>query len=183
MTMLRGDHEFTGDINVIARGSSSLTLAGAEQMRRNEFLQVTANPIDQELLGPVGRAEILRKMVKDLNLGETVVPNRQEIKALMKKKAQAQQAPPPQVQAAQVQNETIYKIAQERNQIAAADMQRKQAKDEADVALKAREQEVRLQTENTKALAALEKTKISSASEEHRNAQNIALELETRQDV
>lgn len=178
-TMLRGELDFTGDINVIAHGSSTLTLKGAEQMRRNEFLQVTANPIDQELMGPIGRASILRLVAKDLNLGETVVPNRQEIKSLMKRKAESQQQPPPQVQAAQVQNETIYQISKERLQLDAAEVQRKQAKDEADIALRAREQEVRERTESTKAIASLEKVKMQESAEDNRNAQNIALKLET----
>lgn len=179
-TMLRGDLEFTGDIEVIAHGSQSLTLAGAEQMRRNEFLQVTANPIDQKLMGAIGRAEILRKMTRDLNLGEDIIPNRQELKALIKKEEAAQQAPPPQVQAAQVQNDTILKIAQERNQLTAADLARKQAKDEADVALKAREQESKERTESTKLLTSLEKQRMVNDSEEHRANQSIALSLETQ---
>lgn len=182
-TMLRGDIEFSGDINVIARGSQSLTLAGAEQMRRNEFLQVTANPIDQELMGPVGRAEILRKMVRDLNLGETVIPNRQEIKALMKKKEAAQGAPPPQVQAAQIQNDTIHAIAQERNQLIAEDLQRKIAKDQMDGQLREREQEIRERTENNRLITSLENTKLQNSSQEQRHNQDIALSLETQKNV
>lgn len=176
-TLLKGDIDFTGDINVIALGSETLTLAGAAQMRRNEFIQVTANPMDQEIMG-LGRAEILRKMADDLGFGENIVPNRQELKASRKKKEEAQQAPPPQVQAAQVQNDTIYQIAQERNQLVAADLDRKTEKDQADVQLKAMEVEQRQKSDSTKLIGKLEDTKLRNASEEHRADQKIALELQ-----
>lgn len=178
-TMLRGDLDFTGDIDVIAKGSQSLTLAGAEQMRRNEFLQVTANPIDQAIMGEIGRAEILRKMAEDLGLGSNIIPNRQELKYKKKKAEQAEQGPPPQVQAAQIQNETNERIAKERNQIAAADLKRKQEKDRADIQLKAMEQEQKASSDAAKVTASLEDTKIKTSSEERRANQAIALSLKT----
>ena len=178
--MLKGKLQFNGDINVIARGSQSLTLAGAEQMRRNEFLQVTANPIDQEIMGIEGRAEILRVMADDLGLGENIVPGRQELKKKEKDKqaAQGQQTSAP-VQAAQIQNETILKIAQEGNQLEAKDLERKTAKDQADVQLRAMEQEGRTRSDAAKVTAKLEDTKMKTDSEEHRANQAIALSLET----
>lgn len=179
ITMLRGNLEFTGDINVIAEGSQTLTMAGAQQMRRNEFLQVTANPTDQEIMGPEGRAEILRVTAQDLGLGENIVPNRQELKAKEKEKAKQQGQPDPSVQAAQIQNETNYKISQERNQISAADLERKTKKDQADVQLKAQDQQLKGQTEATKATAKLAEADKKIASEEHRADQAIALSLET----
>jgi hypothetical protein len=178
-TMLRGDIDFSGDINVIAKGSASLTMAGAQQMRRNEFLQVTANPIDQEIMGVEGRAEILRVMADDLGLGENIIPNRQELKAREKKKAEQAQKPSDNVQAAQIQNETILKIAEERNQIAVADLERKEMKDEADVQLKVMELEQKPQVEATKLTGKLEDTKLKTQSEEHRANQAIALSLRT----
>ena len=177
--MLRGDIPFSGDIHVIAKGSQTLTMAGAQQMRRIEFLQTTANATDQEIMGPTGRAEILRTMTKDLNLGEDVIPNRQEIKAYFKKKEQNQGAPSDNVQAAQIQNETILKIAQERNQLTAADLQRKSQKDQADVQLKAQDMQQRAQSDASKLTGKLQDTKIKTASEEHRANQAIALSLKT----
>lgn len=178
-TMLKGEIPFNGDINVIARGSQSLTLAGAEQMRRNEFLQVTANPIDQEIMGIQGRAEILRVMADDLGLGENIIPNRQELKLNAKKKAESQQQPSDNVQAAQIQNETNMKIAQDRNQLTAAEINRKTEKDKADVQLKAMEQEQRGRSEAARLTGKLQDTKIKTESEELRANQAIALSLET----
>ena len=178
-TMLKGDIPFTGDINVIAKGSQSLTMAGAQQMRRNEFLQVTANPIDQEIMGVEGRAEILRVMADDLGLGENIVPNRQELKSREKKKAEQQGQPSDNVQAAQIQNETILQIAEKRDQIAIADLERKTNKDQADVQLKVQEQEMQAQSDATKATSKLAEVDKQIASDEHKANQAIALSLET----
>jgi hypothetical protein len=177
-TMLAGEDTFTGDINVLAYGSQMLTMAGAEQMRRNEFLQVTANPIDQEIMGPLARAEILRVMTVDLGLGEDLIPNRQELKAQMKQKAEQQQQPPPQVQAAQIQNETIYQIAQERNQLEAADLQRKQQKDAVDAQIKSQQMEMESKNRQMDQVGRLQATQMKTASQEHQANQKIAVELQ-----
>jgi len=95
MNLVDKEIEYTGDVQVDALGSSTLTLKGAEQMKRNEFLQITANPIDQEIMGPEGRAALLREMAKDLGFIEDIVPTRLDMK---KKKQERQEA---QSQAAQ----------------------------------------------------------------------------------
>ena len=79
--------DFTGDIQVKALGSSTLTVKGAEQMRRNEFLQITANPIDQQIMGE-GRAVLLREMSKDLGFVEDIVPSRLDQKKRAKDQAE-----------------------------------------------------------------------------------------------
>jgi hypothetical protein len=179
ITMLRGNIPFSGDINVIAKGSASLTMAGAQQMRRSEFLQITANAIDQEIMGPEGRAQILRTIADDLNLGENVIPNRQEIKRNRKKKEQSQGQPAPAVQAAQIQNDTIKQIADDRNAIEIQDLQRKVHKDQADVEIKLQSQQLTRESDATKLSGKLQDTQLKNASEEHRQNQSIALSLET----
>jgi hypothetical protein len=148
-------------------------------MRRNEFLQVTANPVDQEIMGPLARAEILRVMSKDLNLGEDLIPNRQELKALMKKKEEMQQAPPPQVQAAQIQNDTILQIAQERNALQQQDLQRKQQKDQQDSAIEAARLQQEAQAKQSDQVTRLQAQQMKTASQEHQSNQKIALELQS----
>jgi len=85
---------FTGDINVIPRGSEMLTMKGASEMRRNEFIQILANPLYTEIVGMEGIADILREMAKSLGLGHNIVPSRLELKKKQEeaKQAQAQQA-------------------------------------------------------------------------------------------
>lgn len=78
--MLKESSAYTGDIEVIAKGSQALANRAAEQLKQNEFIRVTANPIDQKIMGDEGRAVLLRSMAKSLNLPESVVPSRLELK-------------------------------------------------------------------------------------------------------
>lgn len=65
-----------GDLNVKARGALSLVAKEAAQVRLNEFLQNTANPIDMQILGLEGRAELLRQSSKRLDINpDRVVPS------------------------------------------------------------------------------------------------------------
>ena len=84
------DMDYTGDICVIAMGSAVLTVKGAEQMRRSEFLGMMANPIYQEIIGMEGMADIIRDMADDLNFAKDIVPNRLEIKDIREKKEEAE---------------------------------------------------------------------------------------------
>jgi hypothetical protein len=45
-------------------------------MRRLEFLNITANPIDAQIVGPAGRHAVLKEVARDLALPLTdVLPN------------------------------------------------------------------------------------------------------------
>jgi hypothetical protein len=68
LALTRPDLSVGGDIEVRALGSQELLSKETLRMRRMEFLQATANPIDQALVGPEGRAAILRETAKDLGL-------------------------------------------------------------------------------------------------------------------
>jgi hypothetical protein len=53
--------------------------------RQMEFLQITANPIDMQIIGPSGRAEVLRAVSKDIGLnGAKVVPSADDMEAQQK---------------------------------------------------------------------------------------------------
>lgn len=60
--------ELQGDIRIIARGATSVMAREQLALRRSEFLQATANPLDMQLLGPDGRAYMLREQAKGLEL-------------------------------------------------------------------------------------------------------------------
>lgn len=60
--------ELEGDIRIVARGASSVVQREQLQLRRNEFLAATANPMDAQILGPDGRAYLLREMAKGLDM-------------------------------------------------------------------------------------------------------------------
>ena len=71
------DETIKGDAQVEARGAVSLMQLETLQLRRNEFLQATANPIDSQIVGPEGRAEILREVAKGLEMDvNRVIPMR-----------------------------------------------------------------------------------------------------------
>lgn len=89
------DPDLKGDARVVARGATSLQVKEAAQVRRNEFLQATANPIDMQIIGLEGRAEVLRSAAKTLDMNpDKVVPPVAVLKerAAMQAMAQAQAA-------------------------------------------------------------------------------------------
>lgn len=88
--LIKTEIPYTGDINVIAHGSETLTLKGAQQAKRQEFLQITANQSDQDLMGPEGRAELIRELAKDLNLTNDIVPSRLELRKKLEEAKQAE---------------------------------------------------------------------------------------------
>jgi hypothetical protein len=60
------------------------------RQRQLEFLQLTANPIDMQIIGPKGRANVLRSVSTGIGLdGEDIVPSEDEMET-QQKQAQAQ---------------------------------------------------------------------------------------------
>ena len=98
--MLFGDDDsMKGDVNVVARGAMSLVTKENAQVRRNEFLQLTANPIDMQIVGLDGRAALLREAARNLDMDtDKIVPPLSVIKqrAAMAQMAAMQQAQPQQ---------------------------------------------------------------------------------------
>ena len=108
--MYSDDPYIKGDFKVVAKGAIGLIHKEALQMRRNEFLVATANPIDSQIVGPEGRAYLLRELARGLQMDtEKIVPNQdslenQKIQAMAMQMAQQmvqemaaqQQAPAPQ---------------------------------------------------------------------------------------
>jgi hypothetical protein len=81
-----------GDVQVVARGILAVLVKDQVQMRRQEFLNITANPIDQGIIGTRGRATILREIAKGLDLdAEKVVPSDEELQRLAQSNIAAQE--------------------------------------------------------------------------------------------
>lgn len=88
------DPELKGDVNIVARGASSLIAKESAAVRRNEFLAATANPVDMQIVGVEGRAAILREIAKNLDMDvDKVVP---PLDVLRKKMAAMQMMQQPQ---------------------------------------------------------------------------------------
>ena len=94
------DPELKGDVNIVARGASNMVAREAAQVRRNEFLATTANPIDMQIMGIEGRAAVLRETAKTLQMDtDKVVPDidtlRQKLQIQAAMNAQSQPGAPP----------------------------------------------------------------------------------------
>lgn len=83
------DPDLKGDVCIEARGAAALVAQEAAQVRRNEFLQATANPIDMQIIGVEGRAAVLREVAKGLDMNTDLIVPPVEI---LRQKWQAQQA-------------------------------------------------------------------------------------------
>lgn len=86
------DDSIKGDVMVKAKGSRTLIAKEQMAIRRNEFLQQTANPLDFQIMTPQGRAEVLRAAAASLELEvDKVVPDQ-----VMQQMQQAMMAEVPQ---------------------------------------------------------------------------------------
>lgn len=108
------DDSIKGDCEIVPRGA--VTLANREQLnvRRVEFLQATANPIDAQIVGIPGRAAILREVAKGLSMPvDDIVPSDEklEIQEKMQQRLQQleQQAAEQQAAAGQTRTATVQK--------------------------------------------------------------------------
>jgi hypothetical protein len=92
-----------GDFKVMAKGAMGLVAKEQLQMRRNEFLQATANPVDLQIVGPQGRAYLLRQVAESLQMDtDKIVPTPEELEfkqeqmqAMQMQQMAAQQAQAP----------------------------------------------------------------------------------------
>lgn len=97
MVMLTQPGVFRGDELIVVKGVNHAVKREQDRMRQLEFLQLTANPIDMQLVGPEGRANILRSVAQNLGLEhERVLPDDDEIRAnVAQQQAQAAQQQQP----------------------------------------------------------------------------------------
>jgi len=84
--ILRGDEE------IRVMGVNVAIQRETQRARQLEFLQITANPIDAPILGPKGRAAILRSVAQTIGLdGENIIPSDGDVaKNMAAAQAQAQ---------------------------------------------------------------------------------------------
>lgn len=80
----------SGDENIRVMGVNVAVQRETQRVRQLELLQMTANPIDMQIMGVPGRARLLRAVSNEIGLdGEGIIPPDDELAA------QAQQQPPP----------------------------------------------------------------------------------------
>ena len=87
------DESIKGDVQVLPRGAINLAVKETTNVRRIEFLNATANPVDLEIIGRDGRATILREIAKGLQMpADEIVPSREKLDYIGKMQTQAQAA-------------------------------------------------------------------------------------------
>jgi hypothetical protein len=95
MIMLTSPDTFHGDEQIVVKGVNYAQKREQDRMRQLEFLQLTGNPVDLQIIGVPGRANVLRSVADNLGLDhERVVPSDDELAQMMAaQQAQAQQQP------------------------------------------------------------------------------------------
>jgi hypothetical protein len=96
-----------GDENIEIKGVNVAIQKETERSRQLEFLQITANPFDMQIMGVPGRATVLRAVSSNIGLdGQQIVPTQDSIESRMRAEAEAaaaQNAATP----AQITHETV----------------------------------------------------------------------------
>jgi hypothetical protein len=83
----------SGDEDIRIMGVNVAIQKETQRARQLEFLQATANPIDMQIIGPKGRAAVLRPVAESLGLpGEEIVPSSDELDAQQHQAAMLAQA-------------------------------------------------------------------------------------------
>jgi hypothetical protein len=86
----------TGEERVRVRGVNVAVQKDSERAKQLQFLQITANPMDAEIVGQIGRARVLRAVAQNMGMPDDVVPD----DATLQQKIDAQR----QLQAAAIAN-------------------------------------------------------------------------------
>jgi len=81
----------TGEESIKVMGVNVAIQRETERSRQQEFLQSTANPIDMGIMGPMGRAKVLRAVAQGIGIqGDDIIPSDDELKAQEQAQKQAQ---------------------------------------------------------------------------------------------
>ena len=95
MVMLTDPGVLRGDENIIVKGVTNAIQREQDRVRQLEFLNMTANPIDMQLVGMKGRASVLRAVATGLGLDyEDTVADDEALQEALAQQAAAQSAPP-----------------------------------------------------------------------------------------
>jgi hypothetical protein len=93
--MYNPDPYLKGDFRIVAKGALGLIAKEQLQIRRNEFLQATSNPMDMQIVGPEGRSYLLRELARGLQMDTDKLvppPEMQKYKAEQAMRQQQEQA-------------------------------------------------------------------------------------------
>ena len=180
--MLKGDLTFTGDINVIARGSKSLTNKASEALKRQEFLRIVTMPAVLELIGKEGVANLIREMGAEMGFISNIVPSRHELKLKDKESAanaQAQQEAQAAAQVAptKVQIEGQMAMHEQTMQLKGAELEHQVELEKAKLQIKAQGEDLRNQANINRDQTNLQKASMETEQRREEVSKNIALSI------
>jgi hypothetical protein len=90
--MYNPDPYIKGDFKIVPKGALGLIAREQIQVRRNEFLAATNNPVDLQIIGAEGRAYLLRELAKGLQMDtDKLVPSPEMVRFKQEQIAQAMQ--------------------------------------------------------------------------------------------
>lgn len=80
---------FRGDENIVVKGVQVAVQKETNRQRQIEFATMTLNPLDQQIMSPLGRAALLRSISRDIGLpGEEIVPDEDAVKSALKQQTE-----------------------------------------------------------------------------------------------
>ena len=81
-----------GTERVVVKGVAVAMQRETQRSRQLEFLQITANPVDMSIIGPMGRAKVLRTVSETLGMpGADIVPSEEALQKQQEAAAEAAQ--------------------------------------------------------------------------------------------
>jgi len=102
------DNSVKGDLRVVSSGAVAIMVREQMSEKRMEFLEKTNNPTDIALIGPEGRANVLREAVRSLELAATtIVKTPEEVRDQVATQEEAQRAAEEQEQQLNVQERQL----------------------------------------------------------------------------
>ena len=139
-------------------------------------MQITANQSDQDLMGPEGRAELIRELAKDLNLRTEIVPSRLELR---KKVEEAKAAQAQAVQQGQTKDQSS--LMATKLQVEAQQRMHEQTQQ-----VKLKELDLKAQTDQERATLEREKLAVSKETADSRamiDSQKMNIDSQTKRDI
>jgi hypothetical protein len=82
----------SGDEQIKVNGVVVALQKETEHQKQLQFLQITGNPVDLQIIGEVGRARVLRSLAQGLGLPDDIVPDDETIQQKADQQKQQQQA-------------------------------------------------------------------------------------------
>ena len=140
------DKAIKGDSQVVPRGSSAMLIREQTHEMRTQFLQMTANEYDMQILGQDGRRDLLEAVAEKLDM-PNLVPTEEEMQANVSEQQQANQA-------MQQLEQTIKQAEAQEKAASAQEKEAKVQQVQADTA------DTQAETQKTQALTPLEARKL-----------------------